>query len=52
MKIQREKGNKSPKRKGEVKVQINIGKSKLVEMKKIFLRPRCKIAVKNIYVYF
>ena len=47
MQIQREKGNKSPKRKGQRKVQIKIGKSKLVEMKKkSFLRPRCKIAVK------
>ena len=29
----------------EIKVQIEIGKSKLVEKKKSFLRPRCKIAV-------
>ena len=47
--MKREKGYKSPKRKGkeksklkkEIKVQIKIGKSKLVEMKKkSFLRPR------------
>ena len=31
----------------EIKVQIEIGKSKLVEKKKSFLRPRCEIAVKN-----
>jgi len=34
IKVQIEKGNKSPKRKGEIKVQIIIGKSKLVENKK------------------
>jgi len=47
IKVQIEKGNKSPKRKGEIKVQIKIGKSKLVEKKESFLRSRCKIAIKK-----
>ena len=34
MKVQIEKGNKSPNRKGEIKVQIETGKSKLVLKKK------------------
>ena len=35
IKVQREKGNKSPKRKGKIKVQIKIGKNKLELKKKV-----------------
>ena len=42
-----EKENKSPNRKGKIKVQMKIEKSKLELKKKSLLRPRCKIAVNN-----
>ena len=42
IKVQKENGNKM-----EIKVQIKIGKSKLVEKKKSFQRSRCKIAIKK-----
>ena len=55
IKVLKENGNKSPNRKGKykskkkrkIKVQIKYGKMRCDLKKKSFLRPRCKIAVKN-----
>ena len=48
IKLQRKQRNKSPKwNKREIKVQKEYGKSRCDLKKKQFLRPRCKIAVKN-----
>ena len=51
-KDQIEKGNKSSIKKKRIKVQIEIRKSKLAKEKKSFLRPQCKIAVKNSSTWF
>ena len=48
IKVQKKERNKSPNRKGEIKVQIKYGKKNMSEKEKSFLRSRCKTAIKNV----